>query len=202
MRIKARRGKEIVCKGWKQEGILRMLQNNLENAEKQEELIIYGGYGKAARNWKCYDAIIKSLIELNEDETLLIQSGKPVGIFKTNVYCAKVLIANSNFVPHWATFENFCELEKKGLTMYGQMTAGAWCYIGTQGIIQGTYETFSAVAKTHFKGTLKGKLVLSGGLGGMGGAQPLAIKMCGGTAIVVEVDEARIKKRIEIGFCD
>ena len=202
MQIKAARGKSLRCKGWRQEGILRMLENNLENAEKPEELIIYGGSGKAARNWECYHKIVESLKELEEDETLLIQSGKPVGIFKTRKESPIVLIANSNLVPKWSTWEKFYELEDLGLIMYGQMTAGSWCYIGTQGIIQGTYETFAACARKHFDGTLKGKFVLTGGLGGMGGAQPLAIKMNGGAALVVECDESRIDRRIKAGYCD
>jgi len=202
MQIKAARGKSLRCKGWRQEGILRMLENNLENAEKPEELIIYGGSGKTARNWECYHKIVESLKELEEDETLLIQSGKPVGIFKTRKESPIVLIANSNLVPKWSTWEKFYELEDLGLIMYGQMTAGSWCYIGTQGIIQGTYETFAACARKHFDGTLKGKFVLTGGLGGMGGAQPLAIKMNGGAALVVECDESRIDRRIKAGYCD
>ena len=200
--IKAKRGNELRCKGWKQEAILRMLENNLENAEIPEQLIVYGGTGKAARNWECYESIVESLKELEDDETLLVQSGKPVGIFKTKTNSPRVLIANSNIVPKWSTWEKFYELEALGLTMYGQMTAGSWCYIGTQGIIQGTYETFAAAARKHFDGTLKGKFVLSGGLGGMGGAQPLAIKMAGGAALVVECDEKRIDRRIKAGFCD
>ncbi len=202
MKIRAARGKSLRCKGWRQEGILRMLENNLENAEMPEKLIVYGGTGKAARNWDAYHKIVESLKELEEDETLLVQSGKPVGIFKTRKDAPVVLIANSNLVPKWSNWETFYELEDLGLIMYGQMTAGSWCYIGTQGIIQGTYETFAALARKHFDGTLKGKFVLSGGLGGMGGAQPLAIKMNGGAALVVECDEARIKRRIEAGYCD
>jgi urocanate hydratase len=178
-----------------------MLENNLENAEIPEELIIYGGTGKAARNWKCYDAIVECLKKLNHDETLLIQSGKPVAVFKTWTTSPRVLIANSNLVPHWSTWEHFRELEHLGLTMYGQMTAGSWCYIGTQGIIQGTYETFAACARKHFKSDLKGKIVLTGGLGGMGGAQPLAVIMNHGVCLVVECDEKRIDRRIKSGFC-
>jgi urocanate hydratase len=199
--IKADRGTEISCKGWRQEAILRMLQNNLENAENPKELIVYGGTGKAARNWECYDKIVESLKNLDSDETLLVQSGKPVGIFRTFENSPRVLIANSNLVPAWSNWEVFNELEKQGLMMYGQMTAGSWCYIGTQGIIQGTYETFAACGKKNFEGSLKGKFVLSGGLGGMGGAQPLAITMNGGVALVVEVDENRIKRRVDAGFC-
>jgi urocanate hydratase len=199
--IKADRGIEISCKTWRSEAILRMLQNNLENAEKPKDLIVYGGTGKAARNWECYEKIVESLKNLESDETLLVQSGKPVGIFKTFENSPRVLIANSNLVPAWSTWKVFNDLEKQGLMMYGQMTAGSWCYIGTQGIIQGTYETFSACAKKNFDGTLKGNLVLSGGLGGMGGAQPLAITMNGGVALVVEVDEQRIRRRVDAGFC-
>jgi len=202
MRVKAARGKSLRCKGWRQEGILRMLENNLENAEKPEELIVYGGSGKVARNWECYHKIVETLKELEEDETLLIQSGKPVAVFKTRKESPIVLIANANLVPKWSTWEKFYELEALGLIMYGQMTAGSWCYIGTQGIIQGTYETFAACARKHFDGTLEGKFVLTGGLGGMGGAQPLAIKMNGGAALVVECDEKRIERRIKAGYCD
>jgi urocanate hydratase len=201
--VKAPRGKKISCKGWRQEAILRMLCNNLENAEKPEDLIIYGGTGRAARNWDCFHAIVRELRRLGEDETLLIQSGKPVGVFRTRKEAPRVLIANSNLVPRWSTWEHFRKLEDQGLMMYGQMTAGSWCYIGTQGIIQGTYETFAAAARKHFSGaSLKGRLVLSGGLGGMGGAQPLAITMNGGVALVVEADPARIKRRVERHFCD
>jgi len=200
-KITAQRGTDLRCKGWRQEAILRMLENNLDNAELPEQLIVYGGTGKAARNWEAYRAIVESLRELEDDETLLVQSGKPVGIFKTRESSPRVLIANSNLVPRWSTWDIFYQLEGLGLTMYGQMTAGSWCYIGTQGIIQGTYETFAACARTHFQGTLKGKLVLSGGLGGMGGAQPLAITMNGGAALVVECDEARIRRRLQAGFC-
>ena len=179
-----------------------MLQNNLENAEKPEELIIYGGTGKAARNWKCYDAIVKSLESLEDDETLLIQSGKPVAIFKTTKLAPRVLTANAHLVPHWSNWDVFHELEAKGLTMYGQMTAGGWAYIGTQGIIQGTYETFAACAKQNFDGTLRGRLVLTGGLGGMGGAQPLSVTMNGGVCLAVECDEKRIDRRVKVGYCD
>ena len=201
-KIKAARGKNLRCKGWKQEAILRMLENNLENAEIPEELIIYGGTGKAARNWECYEKIVQSLKDLEDDETLLIQSGKPVAIFKTWENSPRVLMANSNLVPKWSTWEKFYQLEDLGLMMYGQMTAGSWCYIGTQGIIQGTYETFAACARKNFGESLKGKFVLTGGLGGMGGAQPLAIKMNGGICLAVECDEKRIDKRIEAGYCD
>lgn len=201
-KIKARRGIKLVCKGWRQEAILRMLQNNLENAEKPEELIIYGGTGKAARNWDCYNAIVKSLEELEDDETLLIQSGKPVGVFKTTELAPRVLTANSHLVPRWSTWEVFHELEAKGLIMYGQMTAGGWAYIGTQGILQGTFETFAECARQNFGGSLKGRLVLTGGLGGMGGAQPLAVTMNGGACIAVECDEKRIDRRMNMKYCD
>ncbi len=200
--IKARRGGKLICKSWRQEAILRMLQNNLENAEKPEDLIIYGGTGKAARNWECYDAIVESLKTLGNDETLLIQSGKPVGVFKTTELAPRVLIANSHLVPHWSTWEVFHELEAKGLIMYGQMTAGGWAYIGTQGILQGTYETFAACARDNFGGSLKGRLVLTGGLGGMGGAQPLAVTMNGGICLTVECDQKRIDRRVNNGYCD
>lgn len=199
--VKAYRGNNLRCKGWKQEAILRMLENNLENAEMPEHLIVYGGTGKAARNWKCYDAIVDSLKKLGNDETLLIQSGKPVGVFRTWPTAPRVLIANSNLVPQWSNWEHFRDLEQRGLTMYGQMTAGSWCYIGTQGIIQGTYETFAACAQKHFKSNLKGKIVLTGGLGGMGGAQPLAVTMNHGICLAVECDEKRIDRRLKAGFC-
>ncbi len=200
--IKATTGMKLRCKGWKQEAILRMLENNLENAEIPEELIVYGGTGKAARNWECYEKIVETLKNLENDETMVIQSGKPVAVFKTWSNSPRVVMANSNIVPHWSTWEKFYELEQLGLIMYGQMTAGSWCYIGTQGIIQGTYETFSALAKKHFKSNLNGKIVLTGGIGGMGGAQPLAVKMAGGVCIAVECDEKRIDRRLEAGFCD
>jgi urocanate hydratase len=200
--FRAPRGRELACKNWRIEAIYRMMQNNLENAERPEDLIIYGGTGKAARNWECHDAIVESLRGLGEDETLLIQSGKPVGIFQTFENSPRVLIANSNLVGNWSNWEHFNALEAKGLMMYGQMTAGSWCYIGTQGIIQGTYETFAALAKKHFDGTLRGRLCLTGGMGGMGGAQPLAVKMAGGVALVVEVDPKRIRKRLDNGYCD
>jgi urocanate hydratase len=200
--ITATRGKNLRCKEWKQEAILRMLENNLENAEIPEELIVYGGTGKAARNWECYEKIVETLKKLENDETLVIQSGKPVAVFKTWENSPRVIMANSNIVPHWSNWNKFHELEKLGLIMYGQMTAGSWCYIGTQGIIQGTYETFSALAKKHFKSNLKRKIVLTGGLGGMGGAQPLAVKMAGGICIAVECDEKRIDRRVKAGFCD
>lgn len=204
MTIKAPRGSKISCKGWHQEAALRMLMNNLdpEVAEKPQDLIVYGGRGKAARNWDCYKAIVKSLRNLENDETLLVQSGKAVGIVKTHEEAPRVLIANSNLVGNWAKWEVFDELEKKGLMMYGQMTAGSWIYIGTQGILQGTYETFAACAKKHFKSDLAGKLVVSGGLGGMGGAQPLAVTMNGGVALMIEVDPERIKKRLKTAYLD
>ena len=200
--IKATRGNNLRCKGWKQEAILRMLENNLENAEIPEELIVYGGTGKAARNWECYDKIVETLINLENDETMIVQSGKPVAVFKTWENSPRVLMANSNIVPHWSHWEKFHELDQLGLIMYGQMTAGSWCYIGTQGIIQGTYETFSSLANKHFKSSLKGKIVLTGGVGGMGGAQPLAVKMAGGICLAVECDEKRIDRRVKAGFCD
>jgi urocanate hydratase len=200
--VKARRGKKIICKGWRQEAILRMLQNNLENAEKPEELIIYGGTGKAARNWECYDAIIRTLTDLEDDETMLIQSGKPVAVFKTTRQAPRVLTANAHLVPRWSTWEVFHELEAKGLIMFGQMTAGGWAYIGSQGILQGTYETLAACARENFGGTLKGRVVLTGGLGGMGGAQPLAVTMNGGVCLAVECDEKRIKRRVSSRYCD
>ncbi|PWB71475.1 urocanate hydratase [candidate division GN15 bacterium] len=202
--IRAARGSRITCRGWHQEAALRMLNNNLdpEVAEKPQELIVYGGTGKAARNWEAYQAIVKSLKGLGNDETLLVQSGKPVGIFRTHEYAPRVLIANSHLVPRWATWEKFRQLEKLGLIMFGQMTAGSWIYIGTQGILQGTYETFAAVGDKHFKGDLTGRWILTGGMGGMGGAQPLAATMNGASALIVEVDEARINRRLKIGYCD
>lgn len=200
--IAARRGPELICKGWRQEAILRMLQNNLENAERPEELIIYGGTGKAARSWEAFDAIVESLKDLEDDETLLVQSGKPVGVLRTHRLAPRVLIANAHLVPRWSTWEVFHELEAKGLIMYGQMTAGGWAYIGTQGILQGTYETFAACARHNFGGTLKGRLVLTGGLGGMGGAQPLAVTMNGGVCIAVECDPSRTDRRVRSGYCD
>ncbi|MEO0092162.1 MAG: urocanate hydratase [candidate division WOR-3 bacterium] len=202
--IKAPRGKELTCKSWHQEAAMRMLMNNLdaEVAEKPEELIVYGGAGKAARNWECYNAIIESLKNLENDETLLIQSGKPVGIFKTFPYAPRVLIANSLLVPAWANWDYFRKLEALDLIMYGQMTAGSWIYIGTQGIIQGTYETFAECARKHFGGTLRGKWVLTAGMGGMSGAQPLAVTMNEGVILDVEVDPQKIERRVKQGFCD
>ena len=201
-KIKAPKGNTLTCKGWQQEAAMRMLMNNLdpEVAEKPEDLVVYGGRGKAARNWDCYKGIIRSLIDLENDETLLVQSGKPAGILRTHEYAPRVLIANSNLVGNWANWDVFDELEKKGLMMYGQMTAGSWIYIGTQGILQGTYETFAAAAKKHFNSDLRKKLVVSGGLGGMGGAQPLSITMNNGVAIIIEVDPERIKKRLETKY--
>jgi len=202
--IHAPRGNQLHCKGWPQEAAMRMLMNNLDPAvaEKPDQLIVYGGSGKAARNWESFDAIVKELQTLGDDETLLVQSGKPVGVLKTHREAPRVLIANSLLVPAWATWEHFWELEAAGLTMFGQMTAGSWIYIGTQGIIQGTYETLAELARQKFGGTLAGRLVVTAGLGGMGGAQPAAVTMNGGVALVVEVDEARIKRRLEQGFCD
>src|SRR2546421_7245133 len=201
-RIKAARGPTLRCQGWPQEAILRMLENNLENAEKPDELIIYGGTGKAARNWQSFHRIVEVLHTLGDDETLIIQSGKPVAVFTTHRDAPRVLIANAHLVPKWSNWETFYELEKLGLTMYGQMTAGGWSYIGSQGIVQGTYETFAACARKHFGGSLKGRLVLTGGMGGMGGAQPLAIKMNDGVCLDVEVDESRIQRRVANGYCD
>lgn len=202
--IKAARGKELSCKGWHQEAALRMLQNNLDEevGENPKELIIYGGCGKAARNWESYYAIVESLKKLENDETLLVQSGKPAGIFKTFEYAPRVLISNAMMVPAWACWEKFRELERLGLIMYGQMTAGSWIYIGTQGILQGTYETLASVAKKHFRGDLSGKFVLTGGMGGMGGAQPLAVTMNGGAILCVEVDKKKIERRMKNGYCD
>ncbi|MEE8378527.1 MAG: urocanate hydratase [Candidatus Aminicenantaceae bacterium] len=202
--IRAPRGPALHTHGWSQEGALRMLMNNLDPdvAEKPEELIVYGGTGKAARNWKCFHAIVESLKNLKNDETLIVQSGKPVAVFSTHPEAPRVLISNAQIVPKWATWDEFRRLEAQGLTMYGQMTAGSWIYIGTQGILQGTYETLSSVAERHFGGTLKGRLVLTAGLGGMGGAQPLAVTMNEGVAIVVEVDESRIKRRLDTNYVD
>jgi urocanate hydratase len=202
--IKAPRGNKLNTKGWSQEGALRMLMNNLDSevGEKPKELVVYGGTGKAARNWECFWAIVESLKKLENDETLIVQSGKPVAVFKTYPEAPRVLIANALLVPKWATWDEFRRLEAKGLTMFGQMTAGSWIYIGTQGILQGTYETLASVARSHFGGSLKGKLVLSAGLGGMGGAQPLAVTMNEGVAIIVEVDRNRIKRRLDTKYVD
>jgi urocanate hydratase len=202
--VRGPRGTTRTCRGWQQEAAMRMLMNNLDPdvAEKPAELIIYGGRGKAARNWDCYHAIVKSLKTLSSDETLLVQSGKPVGIFRTHEYAPRVLIANSNLVGHWSNWEQFDALDRAGLMMYGQMTAGSWIYIGTQGILQGTYETFAAAARKHFGGDLAGKLVASGGLGGMGGAQPLAATLNGAAFLGIDVDPERIKRRVKTGYCD
>jgi len=202
--VRAPRGTTLSCKGWQQEAALRMLMNNLDPdvAERPQDLIIYGGTGKAARNWACYHAIVAALKDLGNDETLLVQSGKPVGVFRTHEAAPRVLIANANLVGHWATWEKFNELERLGLTMYGQMTAGSWIYIGTQGILQGTYETFAAAALKHFGSDLAGKLVVTGGMGGMGGAQPLAATLNGAAFLGIEVDAERIKRRIRQGYCD
>jgi len=202
--IRAPRGSTIVCRGWLQEAALRMLCNNLDpqNAEDPDRLVVYGGTGKAARDWDCFDAIVRALLDLADDESLLVQSGKPVGVLRTHRMSPRVMIANSNLVPRWADWEHFRELERKGLMMYGQMTAGSWIYIGTQGILQGTYETFAALAEKHFGPTLAGRIVVSAGLGGMGGAQPLAVTMNGGVLICVEVDPKRIARRIQTGYLD
>ncbi|WP_239775972.1 urocanate hydratase [Mammaliicoccus sp. K-M42] len=202
--IKAKKGLEIECKGWEQEAVLRMLYNNLdpEVAEHPEKLVVYGGIGKAARNWESFDAIVETLRRLESDETMLVQSGKPVAVFKTHEEAPRVLLSNSVLVPKWANWEHFHELDKKGLMMYGQMTAGSWIYIGSQGIVQGTFETFAELANQHFGGSLKGTITLTAGLGGMGGAQPLAVTMNEGVVIGVDVDPSRIEKRIETRYCD
>ncbi|MEY3386165.1 MAG: Urocanate hydratase [Bacteroidota bacterium] len=202
--ITAPRGSTLTCKNWEIEAAYRMIQNNLDpqNAEKPEELIVYGGLGKAARNWECFDAILDSLRNMDVDETLLVQSGKPVGVVKTHTGAPRVIIANSNLVPKWATWDEFRRLDAMGLMMYGQMTAGSWIYIGTQGIVQGTYETFAECARQHFGGTLNGRFLLTAGLGGMGGAQPLAATIAGAAALCIEIDEVRIDKRIRDGYCD
>ena len=202
--VRAPRGKQISCKSWQQEAALRMLMNNLdpEVAEKPDELVVYGGTGRAARSWECFDAIAASLQKLENDETLLVQSGKPVGVIRTHARAPRVLIANSNLVPRWATWEQFRELERQGLTMYGQMTAGSWIYIGAQGILQGTYETLAEVARQNFGGTLRGRLVLTAGLGGMGGAQPLAVTLNDGVALCAEVSYDRAKRRLDTEYCD
>ena len=202
--IHAPTGTTLSCKGWHQEAAMRMLMNNLDPdvAEKPDELIIYGGTGKAARNWDCYARIVKTLQRLENDETLMIQSGKPVGVFRTHEEAPRVLIANSNLVPRWGNWDVFRDLEQKGLTMYGQMTAGSWIYIGSQGIVQGTYETFAECARQHFGGSLAGRILLTGGLGGMGGAQPLAVTMNGGVGLFVEVDRWRAERRLELRQVD
>src|SRR5688572_29343649 len=202
--IRAPRGATLSCKGWPQEAALRMLMNNLDPdvAERPDDLVVYGGTGRAARSWAAFDAIVACLRDLEGDETLLVQSGKPVGVCRTHEWAPRVLIANSNLVPDWANWDEFRRLEAAGLTMYGQMTAGSWIYIGTQGILQGTYETFAAVAEKRFGGTLAGTVTLTAGLGGMGGAQPLAITMNGGVALVVECDPTRIERRVNQGYLD
>ncbi len=202
--VRAPRGAKLSCKGWHQEAALRCLMNNLdpEVAERPEDLVVYGGTGKAARNWNSFEAIVRELQRIENDETLLVQSGKPVAVFKTHEYAPRVLIANSNLVGKWATWEHFQELERKGLMMYGQMTAGSWIYIGTQGIVQGTFETFAAMADKHFGGSLQGRLVVSGGMGGMGGAQPLAATMNGAVFLGIDVDRARIERRVRERYCD
>ncbi len=202
--VRAPRGGDLACRGWHQEAALRMLCNNLdpENAEDPDHLVVYGGTGRAARSWECFDALVRSLIDLENDQTLLVQSGKPVGILRTHPWSPRVLIANSNLVPRWATWDHFHDLEAKGLMMYGQMTAGSWIYIGTQGILQGTYETFAALADRHFGGSLAGRTVVSAGLGGMGGAQPLAVTMNGGVLLCVEVDGRRIQRRLQTRYLD
>ncbi|HEY0407566.1 MAG TPA: urocanate hydratase, partial [Pyrinomonadaceae bacterium] len=202
--VRAPRGAELSCKGWHQEAALRCLMNNLdpEVAERPEDLVVYGGAGKAARNWAAFDSIVRELRQLEADETLLVQSGKPVAVFRTHEYAPRVLIANSNLVGAWANWKEFHELERKGLMMYGQMTAGSWIYIGTQGIVQGTFETFAALADRHFGGDLSGRLVVSGGMGGMGGAQPLAATLNGAVFLGIDVDPARIERRVRGGYCD
>jgi len=202
--IQAPRGRTITCKGWHQEAALRMIHNNLdpEVAEKPEQLIVYGGTGRAARDWPSFHAIVRSLESLENDETLLVQSGRPVGIFRTHPEAPRVLLANANLVGHWSNFDEFTRLDRMGLTMYGQMTAGSWIYIGSQGIVQGTYETFASLARKHFGGSLAGRMVVSGGMGGMGGAQPLAATMNGACFLGVEVDPQRIQRRLDTGYCD
>ncbi len=202
--LKAPRGNAISCKGWQQEAAMRMLMNNLDEevAERPRDLVVYGGTGRAARNWESFHAIVRSLRAIESDETLLVQSGKPVGVFRTHEYAPRVLIANSNLVGHWSNWEQFNQLERAGLMMYGQMTAGSWIYIGSQGIVQGTFETFAAAARQHFGGSLEGKLVVSGGMGGMGGAQPLAATMAGAAFLGIDVNPERIKKRLKTGYCD
>src|SRR5215213_4859259 len=202
--VRAPRGSEISCRGWQQEAALRMLMNNLDPdvAERAQDLVVYGGTGKAARSWDDFHVIVRELRRLENDHTLLVQSGRAVGVFRTHEEAPRVLIANANLVGKWATWEHFRELERRGLMMYGQMTAGSWIYIGSQGIVQGTYETFGAVARRHFAGSLAGRLVVTAGLGGMGGAQPLAATMQGAVMLAFDVDESRIDKRIETGYCD
>ena len=202
--VRAARGSQLSCKGWQQEAALRMLMNNLdpEVAERPEDLVVYGGIGKAARNWESFDAIVKSLQELRSDQTLLIQSGKPVAVMPSHELAPRVILVNSVLVPHWATWENFRDLEERGLMMYGQMTAGSWIYIGTQGIVQGTYETFAEAGRQHFGGDLAGRVILTAGLGGMGGAQPLAASLAGAISLNVEIDPTRAKRRLETRYLD
>src|SRR3954449_13472895 len=202
--VRAPRGSEISCRGWQQEAALRMLMNNLdpEVAERPEELVVYGGSGKAARSWECFEAIVETLRRLGNEETMLVQSGKPVAVFRTHAEAPRVLIANSLLVPHWATADEFRRLEGLGLTMYGQMTAGSWIYIGTQGILQGTYETLAECARQHFGGSLAGRLTVTAGLGGMGGAQPLAVTMNEGVCLIAEVDRTRIDRRLATRYLD
>src|SRR5271169_592875 len=202
--VRAPRGTGLACQGWPQEAAMRMLMNNLdpEVAERPDDLVVYGGTGRAARSWSAFDAIVRTLQDLKDDETMLVQSGKPVGVMRTHEWAPRVLIANSNLVPQWATWEEFRRLESLGLTMYGQMTAGSWIYIGTQGILQGTYETFAAIAAKRFGGSLNGTITLTCGAGGMGGAQPLAVTMNGGVALCIECDQSRITRRIEHGYLD
>src|ERR687886_116426 len=202
--VRAPRARGLSCRAWPQEAALRMLMNNLDPdvAERPQDLVVYGGTGRAARSWEAFDAIVRTLRTLAADETLLVQSGKPVGVFRTHEWAPRVLIANSNLVPQWATWEEFRRLEALGLTMYGQMTAGSWIYIGTQGILQGTYETFAAIAAMRFGGSLAGTISLTAGLGGMGGAQPLAITMNGGAALCIEVDPQRIERRLQTRYLD
>jgi urocanate hydratase len=202
--IHAPRGARLRCKGWQQEAALRCLMNNLdpEVAERPADLVVYGGIGKAARNWECFHAIVRELEHLGNEETLLIQSGKPVGVFPTHDLAPRVLIANSNLVGKWANWEHFNELDRKGLMMYGQMTAGSWIYIGTQGILQGTFQTFASLAERHFGGSLRGKLVVTGGVGGMGGAQPLSVTLNGGVVLAIDVDRSRIQRRVDTRYCD
>ena len=202
--IRAPRGSQLRCKGWQQEAALRCLMNNLdpEVAERPADLVVYGGIGKAARNWECFHAIVRELERLGHEETLLVQSGRPVAVFPTHEMAPRVIIANSNLVGKWATWEHFNELDRKGLMMYGQMTAGSWIYIGTQGILQGTFQTFAALADRHFGGSLRGRLVVTGGMGGMGGAQPLSVTLNGGVVLAIDVDRSRIERRVATRYCD
>ena len=202
--IRSPRGSQLRCKGWQQEAALRCLMNNLdpEVAERPQDLVVYGGIGKAARNWECFHAIVHELENLSMEETLLVQSGKPVAVFPTHELAPRVIIANSNLVGKWANWEHFNELDRKGLMMYGQMTAGSWIYIGTQGILQGTFQTFAALAEKHYGGTLKGKLVVTGGVGGMGGAQPLSVTLNGGVVLAIDEDRSRIERRVATRYCD